>query len=256
MQLLPQYETQETQETHTLMKKHQGRALRQFFAGAAFSATSALAVAQTSTAPENAANSPDQVVQMSAFEVTTTQGHGYTSTNAASALKTNQSLMDIPQSILVVSRDLISDLGYSNSTDILQYFGLSDFFSGEGLAMRGFRIIYAYEDDMPRNQSYEDNFAVDSYEIIRGPVQTFYVAATLSGVVLKDMKKPLPFNQDIVTAQANDWGQYRFTGDFTGPLGTVGDAKLSYRVCLLAQDGGNWASTKRTIAPPSTRFCR
>jgi len=205
-------------------------------------ATSALAQTQAPTAAEPP---PEQVVQMSAFEVTTTQGHGYTSTNAASALKTNQSLMDIPQSILVVSRDLISDLGYENSTDILQYFGLSDFFSGEGLAMRGFRIIYAYEDDMPRNQSYEDNFPVDSYEIIRGPVQTFYVAATLSGIVLKDMKKPLPFNQDIITAQANDWGQYRFTGDFTGPAGSIGAAKLSYRVALVEQGGGNWALNQK-----------
>ena len=75
----------------------------------------------------------NQIVQMNAFEVTTTQGHGYVSTNATEGLKTNQPMMDIPQSVLVVTNDMINDIGYSNSTDVLNMLGLGNGFQGESL---------------------------------------------------------------------------------------------------------------------------
>jgi len=89
-------------------------------------------------------NPSDQLVQMSAFEVATTQGHGYVATNAATALKTNESIMDIPQGVTVMSRDLIDDIGFANTTAVLQFFGLSDGFSGEANADRGMAVSYAY----------------------------------------------------------------------------------------------------------------
>ena len=65
----------------------------------------------------------DEVVQMSAFEVTTTQGHGYVATNADAGFKTVQPLLDIPQDMQVVTRDLIDDIGAIDSSTIMQYFG-------------------------------------------------------------------------------------------------------------------------------------
>src|ERR1700722_10144948 len=62
----------------------------------------------------------DETVKMSAFEVTTTQGHGYVATNADAGFKTVQPLIDIPQDIEVVTRDMIDDIGASDSTRMLQ----------------------------------------------------------------------------------------------------------------------------------------
>src|SRR5580700_4296492 len=129
--------------------------------GAAALAAAAVVLRAQSSPPPEAAPAPsaaaDQVVQMSAFEVTTTQGHGYVSSNAAEAFKTNESLMDIPQIDVVVTADLIKDLGYNNSSDILGYFGVAPQYEGEALAMRGVRIQYPYVDDTPDNQVEADS---------------------------------------------------------------------------------------------------
>ena len=191
---------------------------------------------------------------MSQFEVTTTQGHGYVSTNAAIGFKTNESLLDIPQEDTVVTRDLITDLGYASSSDILQFFGLNDLFQGEYFETRGYRIAYAYVDEIPEIVPQEDNVNIDSYEIIKGPAQVLYLAAQLGGVVLKATKKPLPFDQNILTFSVDSWGLWRATVDSTGPIAEIGDAKLSYRLVLANQDGKSYFDNfkdRRVVLFPS-----
>src|ERR1700712_3075162 len=57
--------------------------------------------------PPKSDEAPSESVPLSAFEVTSTQGRGYVTTNSASGFKTNEPFINIPQSILVVTRDLI-----------------------------------------------------------------------------------------------------------------------------------------------------
>lgn len=180
------------------------------------------------------------VVQMDPFTVAPTSGSGYVAGNGATALKTNEPLMDVPQSVEVMSRDLIDDIGNTNTTDTLQFFGVGDGFAGESNAIRGVGVSFAYVDDMPENQFAEDNAMVDSYSVLKGPAQVLYLNARLTGLVLRTTKRPMPFRQDILTAQVTDWGQYRFTGDFTGPAGQLGSAQIGYRAVVVGQGGGNW----------------
>ena len=187
----------------------------------------------------------EEIVKMSAFEVQTTQGHGYVATNAATALKTNESIMDIPQSIYVITNDLINDVGAINTSDAVRYFGASPGFEGESLHIRGSTPAIPLSTTCQSVQSYEDNARVDTYEIIKGPGQVMYINAEPTGSVLKVTKKPLPYYQEIVTAQVNDWGQFRFVGDATGPVGTIGDAKIGTRVVVMGQGGGNWAQNNK-----------
>jgi len=199
----------------------------------------ASALAQTNiTAPSSSEqNGPQEpLVKMSAFEVTTTQGHGYVSTNAAAALKTSEQLMDIPQADIVVTNDLIQDLGYENTTDTLQYFGIAAGYEGESARMRG-SSASIYIDDMPSEESYQDDAYVDSFEIIKGPTQALYLDTNPSGLILKNTKRPLPFSQYILTGQIDTNGLYRFTADLTGPLFTISGAKVSYRFVGVYQHG-------------------
>jgi outer membrane receptor protein involved in Fe transport len=193
----------------------------------------------------NAAPNQDQIVEMSAFEVRTTQGHGYSETNAAAALKTNENIMDIPQSILVVTNDLINDIAAHSTSDTLQFIGVAhtqaylDF-----PAVRGGGTGYPYIDDMPDNQSFTDNAFVDTYAVIKGPTEFLYLNAGEGGLILMTTKKPLPYDQLVATARINDWGQYRFLLDATGPVGKVGDAKVGVRVVAWYQSGGFWAQNQ------------
>lgn len=179
----------------------------------------------------------DQPVIMSPFEVRSTQGKGYTSSNAATGFKTNESLLNIPQAVTLVTRDLIDDIGAVDSSNILQYAGVSNFFAGESFAMRGTRIGYPLLDEMPDGVPYLDNVNLDSYTVLRGPAATLYLNASLGGTVLTTSKIPLPVAQESITVRTTDHGMNRVEADFTGPLGSIGDMKFSYRIVAAKQEG-------------------
>jgi len=200
----------------------------------AFAQTAAPPAATTPTTPPAA---PDQTVSLSSFEVTTTQGKGYVASNSATGFKTNEELIKIPQSVTVVTRDLIDDIGSSKTSDILQFAGASQFYRGESIRLRGARTLNAYIDDSIDNTPYMDNVYIDSYEVIRGPAGVLYANSGVGGVVLKATKKPLPYQSDTFTFSVNDWGLYRGEFDATGPIGVLGESKLSYRVVGAYQDG-------------------
>jgi iron complex outermembrane receptor protein len=200
-------------------------------------AASALAQSSPSTSATTAAAAKEEAIMISRFEVATTQGKGYVATNSATGFKTNQELIKIPQSVTVVTRDLIDDIGATKTSDVLQFAGASQFYRGESIRLRGARTLNAYMDDAIENVPYSDNVNIDSYEVIRGPAGVLYANAGVAGVVLKSTKKPLPTVQRTLNFSLNDWGQYRGEFDFTGPAGEIGGAKISYRAVGAYQDG-------------------
>ena len=235
---------------------------RMSVACAAILAASVSVSAQTTTAPASAASDDattkkSDVVTLSKFEVTTTQGAGYFANNTATALKTNQELIKIPQSVTVITRDLIDDIGATKTSDVLQYAGASQFYRGESIRLRGARTLNAYMDDAIENVPYSDNVNIDSYEIIHGPAGVLYANSSVGGVVLKTTKKPLPYAMNKVTVSVNDWGQYRGEIDSTGPVGELGDAKVSYRLAAAFQDGDAYfknVKDRRLAVHPTIQF--
>lgn len=179
----------------------------------------------------------DQIVRMGTFEVRTTKGIGYTAGNSDTAMKNNQALMDIPQNIIEITNDLINDIGEVASTDIVQYAGAATAFEGEAPSIRGNRIGYPSTDDMPDAVTYSDDADIDTYEIIKGPVQIFYPGSSLGGIILKTSKKPLPYDYASITGRIDQWGGDRLVLDVTGPVGTLGEGKLGYRFVAAFQGG-------------------
>ncbi|MEO6246308.1 MAG: TonB-dependent receptor plug domain-containing protein [Opitutaceae bacterium] len=200
--------------------------------------------AQTATAPvprvAPTAPADDDRIVMSAFEVGTTQGRGYTSTNSATGFKTNESLLKIPQAVTLVTRDLIDDIGAVDSSNILQFAGVSNFFAGESFAMRGTRIGYPLLDEMPDGVPYLDNVNLDSYTVLRGPASTLYLNASLGGTVLTTSKRPLAKPQYAFKARFDQHGAYRGEADLTGPIGSLGEVKFSYRFVSAVQGGESY----------------
>jgi iron complex outermembrane receptor protein len=239
-----------------------------FVACAAFLAASvpASVFAQTSADPANPGdpNAPatakpakSEVVTLSKFEVVTTQGKGYVANNTATGFKTNEELIKIPQSVTVVTRDLIDDIGATKTSDVLQYAGASQFYRGESVRLRGARTLNAYMDDAIENVPYSDNVNIDSYEIIHGPAGVLYANSSVGGVVLKSTKKPLPYAMNKMSLSVNDWGQVRTELDSTGPVGMLGDAKMSYRVAAAFQDGDAYfrnVDDRRIAIHPTLQF--
>jgi len=46
-------------------------------------------------------------------------------------------MMDIPQGVIVVTKDFIDDLNTSDSSEVLRFFGVAAKFTGDTLLLRG-----------------------------------------------------------------------------------------------------------------------
>jgi len=101
--------------------------------------TGALAVLREDARPRSlaAAGYLASTVILSPFEVQMTQDKGYNVFNSSNALKTEERILDIPQSLVVITRDMIDDIGSSNLSDILNYVGVSNFYQGDSAIVRG-----------------------------------------------------------------------------------------------------------------------
>jgi len=223
----------------TSMNRNVTRRWRGLVSCAAFLAATVMGLAQSAPA-ETTTDEKGSVVRLSKFEVVTTQDKGYVANNAATGFKTNQELIKIPQSVTVVTRDLIEDIGATKSSDVMQYAGASQFYRGESFRLRGARVLNAYMDDAIENVPYSDNVNIDSYEVIRGPAGVLYANSSLGGVILKSTKKPLPYNYRKVNFSFKDYGEYRTELDVTGPAGDLGDAKVGYRFVAAYQGGDHY----------------
>jgi len=225
-----------------------------FFAWLALAAPSI----QTTQAADEPANVPEDVLTLSVFRVSSTQDTGYSTSNSGAAFRTNQKIMDIPQAIQVVTRDMIEDVGATNTSEILIYAGAVPKFSGgEGFNLRGNGVGYALIDGAIERSAYMDNLYVDSYEIIRGPAAVFYPNSSLGGVVNKNSRKPLPYTLNSVRFNVTDYGLFRAEVDSTGPVGNLGEAKFSYRMLAAYQDGDayfNNIENKRIVFHPSLKL--
>ncbi|SDS49336.1 TonB-dependent receptor [Opitutus sp. GAS368] len=207
----------------------------------------------TGAAPASEDNS---LLHLTKFEVRSTQGVGYSQGNSASALKTSEPLMRLPAQIIVVTSDMIKDIGSHFASDILSYAGLVPYYRGPAILSRGSRIGNPYIDDVPQATGIglSDNTNIDTYQVIKGPQQVLYPLASLGGLVIETTKKPLPgVTQGIFDARVSQWGRHTFTFDINQPLATVDDAKFTARLVGIEQSGQgafyNSKDDKRGIFP-------
>jgi len=187
------------------------------------------------------------VVTLSAFEVGSTQGGGYLSHHATSGFRSRKELLDIPQAITVVPRDLIDDIGqFRNEVDIVKYAaaGISSEHKGNQPHMRGFRSNVILEDGVWDNTfNNGDSIIADSYEVLRGPAAVLYGGRpTLAGIITRSTKKPSMTPGYMVRGILGSENFNRVEVDLKGPItdslfGSSG--KLSYRlVAALQRDKG------------------
>lgn len=180
------------------------------------------------------------VLELAPFEVRTTQGVGYSPGNSASALKTSEQLMKLPAQIILVSSDMIKDIGSHYTSDILTYAGLVPFYRGPAIMSRGSRIGNAYIDDVPQATGIgvSDNTNIDTYQVIKGAQQALYPLASLAGLVVQTTKKPLPGRQQsIFDLKFQQWGRHTATFDINQPLSDKNGVQFTARVVGIHQSG-------------------
>ncbi len=176
----------------------------------------------------------------------TAQGpvQGYRATRSASATRTDTSIHETPQSISVVTKDAVEDIGATRLQDALDYaggVGRANNFGGQGLTtftVRGFTTGEFYRNGFPINRGYPnmpDANTIERLEVLRGPATMLYGRGDPGGTFNVVSKQPLPERTVTLGSQLSDQGMRRGTLDASGPLDDEG--RLAYRLNVVGEGG-------------------
>jgi catecholate siderophore receptor len=184
--------------------------------------------AQTAT---NAA-AGDEIVTLSKFEVQATRPNPLFNSSASSATKTQTPLIDVPQTVNVVSRDLFALQGARSIEDaLLNVAGVSPSV-GDGqrdqVYIRGFSAQYDQYLDGVRDEAmyFRDLANIDRIEVVEGPSAVLYGHGSAGGLVNRISRQPTTEATGDISATYGSWNQRRVELDAGGPVGPEG---LTYR---------------------------
>jgi catecholate siderophore receptor len=135
------------------------------------------------------------------------------------ATKTNTPLLDIPQSISVVTKDFIRDQGFQSLTDVTRYIPGVAIHQGEGnrdeLVIRGVDssanfYVNGFRDDV---QYFRDLYNTQSLEILKGPSALAFGRSAGGGLVNRTLKDADGTRVYEATAQTGSYGDRRVSLD-------------------------------------------
>ena len=169
---------------------------------------------------------------------------GYLATRSASATRTDTAIHETPQSISVVTKDAVEDIGATRLQDALDYaggVGRANNFGGQGLTtftVRGFTTGEFYRNGFPINRGYPntpDANTIERLEVLRGPATMLYGRGDPGGTFNVVSKQPLAEPTVTLGSQLDDQGMQRATLDASGPLDEQG--RLAYRLNVVGEGG-------------------
>jgi iron complex outermembrane recepter protein len=176
--------------------------------------TAAFAVAlhgqQTTTQPLTPLTDDEKVIRLDDLVVTDRQDSAYKGATSITGTKTDTPLIQVPQSIQVITKDLIEDVGAVDITDLYPLMGSITEFSYGGVSARGFRQEQTRYNGIAGSPQNEFGILtlnnVQQVEVLKGPVGLLYGDNEPGGMI------------NIVTAKP----QAKFGGSLAGRVGSYG----------------------------------
>jgi catecholate siderophore receptor len=172
---------------------------------------------QAARPPEPAPAAAQKELSMSQDARTGTSGYYSNSTSVAT--KTNTAIVNIPQSMSVITKDFIRDQSYQNLTDVTRYVPGVAVHQGEGnrdeLVIRGVDssanfFVNGFRDDV---QYFRDTYNTQSLELLKGPAAITFGRGAGGGILNRTLKEADGTRVYEATAQTGSWGDRRVTLD-------------------------------------------
>ena len=194
------------------------------------------------------------------------QVDGYVATRSATATKTDTPILEIPQTVNVVTADQVKVQGARNLTQSLRYTpgvdtnGYTDRNTiADELTSRGFAPTLLYLDGayLPYAGSLGgapqiDPYTLERIEVLKGPASVLFGQNQPGGMINLVSKRPTTEARHQVKFGLGSYDRVNGALDFSGPLD---EAKtLSYRLIGLVRDGNEMvdhATDSRTLLAPS-----
>ena len=175
---------------------------------------------------------------MSKISVAATQTDEYATRETRSATKTDTPLRDVPQSVSVISRDLIQDQSMQSLADVARYIPGAGMAQGEGnrdtIILRGNSSTADFFVDGVRDdvEYFRDLYNIDRVEALKGPNAMIFGRGGAGGVINRVTRQADWDRTREVTLQGGSWGNARATFD-------VGDSvndSLAFRLTGMYQN--------------------
>ncbi|MEN9813292.1 MAG: hypothetical protein RL479_1978, partial [Verrucomicrobiota bacterium] len=152
--------------------------------------------AAPSTPPAPAPAATGETITLKPFEVTAEASRGYRVTTASTATRTNTALIDIPQTVDIVTKEFWADIGASSFDESFRY--VANVYvrnrhagSGDGVNLRGFETNGSISADGVRMGNYKrDLVGYERLEIVKGPPSAVQGRAGGTGLLNYIWKKP------------------------------------------------------------------
>lgn len=172
---------------------------------------------------------------------------GYVSNSTSVATKTNTALINIPQSVSVVTKDFIKDQAPTNFTDVTRYVPGVAVHQGEGnrdeLVIRGVDssanfFVNGFRDDV---QIFRDLYNTQSIEVLKGPSALTFGRGSGGGLVNRTLKDADGNRIYEATVQSGSYGDRRISVDAGQAVSEGFDARLNafYEGSETFRDFGN-----------------
>ncbi|GGH05052.1 TonB-dependent siderophore receptor [Silvibacterium dinghuense] len=177
-------------------------------------------------------------VQKASNTVTVQAEAGYVATDSGSAMKIDTPLLETPQSVDVITRELMDDQQPQYLNDALRYAAgvnaenegtSSQFWTSNSIQLRGFTpgiFLDGLEED-PDGNTLLDAYFYQRIEVMAGPSSVLYGQASPGGIINVETKRPLSAPLREIELGFGSYGHNELNFDFSGPLAT---RKLLYRL--------------------------
>ncbi len=181
-------------------------------------------------------------VKLEAFRVTDSSAQtGYGVSSFSSATRLRAAMIDIPQSVSVVTSAFMQDVGAFDYAQAVAYIPNVSYRQNvnDGSVIRGFPAFNVYRNGFRMSGYVSDNFTLDRIEIVKGPAAAIAGSSESGGLVNRITKKPLDKKAASIGTTIGSYGFIRGELDMGGPLATKGN-NLTYRLVSAYQRGGGW----------------
>ncbi|HJE22669.1 MAG TPA: TonB-dependent siderophore receptor [Methylorubrum populi] len=171
---------------------------------------------------------------------------GYLAKDSVSATRTDTPLREVPQTVVVVPDQVLTDAAATRVDTALDLAGVGrgNNFAGLGLTeftIRGFSTGEFYRNGFPINRGYPnspDVVSIARIEVLKGPSAFLYGRGDPGGTFNIVTKQPLAERALAIGTQIGSFNQKRSTFDATGALDEEG--RVLARVTGAVEDNGSF----------------
>jgi iron complex outermembrane recepter protein len=220
-------------------KNHVGHSARR---GAVLvAALASLTLARGQRPPPLGEAAPSEVpVVLSPFTVATDGELGYMSSRTTTGMRSNELIIDVPQTVTIFNAELMRDIGAKVPRDVLGY--AANVSSGTVRADRSILIrgqstsqfFDGFAINSPATQ--QDMYMFDRVEILKGGNAVLYDNPSGGGLINYVYKRPRAQPRGEIGFEYGSHGEYRIEGDVGGQLWKSRGQSINYRLVGTATE--------------------